>query len=46
MVVMVLLKTIFGQITSTTDNSSYNIAVQGNNNIGVDQYITGTKSYV
>jgi hypothetical protein len=37
---------IGGQITSTTDNSTYNIAVQGNNNIGVDQYFTGTINFM
>jgi hypothetical protein len=37
---------IGGQITPTTDNSTYNIAVQGNNNIGANQYYTGTINFI
>jgi hypothetical protein len=37
---------IGGQITPTTDNSTYNIAVQGNNNIGAGQYFTGTINFI
>ncbi len=38
---------IGGQITSTTDNSNYNIAVQGNSNISSsDQYFTNTINFI
>jgi hypothetical protein len=37
---------IGGQITTTTDNSSYNIAVQGNSNNDSDNYFTGTINFI
>ena len=37
---------IGGQITSTTDNSSYNIAVQGNSNSDASDYFTGTINFI
>ena len=37
---------IGGQITSTTDNSTYNIAVQGNSNCDTNNYFTGTINFI
>jgi len=35
-----------GQITSTTDNSNYSIAVQGNSSIDANSYYTGTINFM